>query len=334
MKPIVNPNIQYLEDIKRIPIGNSVLLTPHISGCKLVFEAWSALNKLYKGELILESGHRKKLKDRTPPQHHPHHFRNQTTKRPTDTPPHTQKHDVQQIIYIKRRQTGNCEWGMPLATGKPKWEAVYHHPILSKDGDVAWRMITPQQLHKWATRDTSDCPWCPGTTGTIDHIPFEWPTVTAFWGRLTKTLHDLLGPHPLQKRHILYGYTTLDTTPHQLANYLLVLVKTTIYKTHLATNTPNQQPPDYQRHVPNEAAIPTTPRNAPQHMATRHRDLHELLATWNHPRKDSRWKNCTERPDLDTAVYTNYIRRRMQYIITYLYFTSKKILNNLLLTHC
>jgi hypothetical protein len=35
--------------------------------------------------------------------------------------------------------------------GKPKWESVYHHPILSKDGDVAWRIlhnriITPQQL--------------------------------------------------------------------------------------------------------------------------------------------------------------------------------------------
>jgi hypothetical protein len=76
---------------------------------------------------------------------------------------------------------------------------------------------------------------------------FEWPTVTAFWGRLTKTLHDLLGSHPLQKRHILYGYPTLDTTPQQLVDYLLVLAKTTIYKTYLATNSPHQQPPDYQR---------------------------------------------------------------------------------------
>jgi hypothetical protein len=63
---------------------------------------------------------------------------------------------------------------------------------------------------------------------------FDCPTVTAFWGRLTKTLHDLLGPHPLQKRHILYGYPTLETIHQQLATYLLVLAKTTIYKTYSA----------------------------------------------------------------------------------------------------
>jgi hypothetical protein len=76
---------------------------------------------------------------------------------------------------------------------------------------------------------------------------FECPTAIAFWVHLTKTLHDLLGPHPLQKRHILYGYLALDTTSQQLANYLLVLAKTTIYKTYLATKSTHQQPPDYQR---------------------------------------------------------------------------------------
>jgi hypothetical protein len=50
--------------------------------------------------------------------------------------------------------TGNGQWRMPWALGKPKWEAVYHYPILSKDGNVAWRIlhnriIMPQQLHKW-----------------------------------------------------------------------------------------------------------------------------------------------------------------------------------------
>jgi hypothetical protein len=90
---------------------------------------------------------------------------------------------------------GQCHWQL----GKPKWEAVYHHAILSIDGDVAWTILhstifTPQQLHKWGKRVIPDCPWSPGTT---DHMFFECPTVTAFWERLTKTLHDLLGPHPL-----------------------------------------------------------------------------------------------------------------------------------------
>jgi hypothetical protein len=52
-----------------------------------------------------------------------------------------------------------------------------------------------------------------------------------------------------------------------------------------------QQSPTSTRpetHVPNEAAIPTTPRNAPQSMAKRHRDFHRLLATQEHPREDAR----------------------------------------------
>jgi hypothetical protein len=48
------------------------------------------------------------------------------------------------------------------------------------------------------------CPWCQGTTGTIDHMFFDFPSVTAFWSRLAKILHELLGPHPLQKKLILY----------------------------------------------------------------------------------------------------------------------------------
>jgi hypothetical protein len=43
-------------------------------------------------------------------------FRHQTTKRSTDSPPHTQMQDVQQIICIKRRQTDR-QWSMGIATG-------------------------------------------------------------------------------------------------------------------------------------------------------------------------------------------------------------------------
>jgi hypothetical protein len=57
-------------------------------------------------------------------------------------------------------------------------------------------------------------------------------------------LHALIGSHPLHKKQILYGYTTLDTTPQQLANYLLALAKTTIYKTYLATNNNHTKPPE------------------------------------------------------------------------------------------
>jgi hypothetical protein len=74
---------------------------------------------------------------------------------------------------------------------------------------------------------------------------FDCPSVTAFWNNLAQTLHELLGPRPLQKKLMLYS--TLDTTPQQLANYLLVLAKTTIYKTYPAANSTHRHTPDYQR---------------------------------------------------------------------------------------
>jgi hypothetical protein len=48
-------------------------------------------------------------------------------------------------------------------------------------------------------------------------------------------------PHPLQKKRILYGYPQLNDTPHQLANYLLVLAKSTIDKIYMATNITHRQ---------------------------------------------------------------------------------------------
>jgi hypothetical protein len=50
----------------------------------------------------------------------------------------------------------------------------------------------------------------------------------------------------MSKKLLLYGYSTLDTTPQQLANCLLALAKSTIYKTYLATNSTHRHTPDYQ----------------------------------------------------------------------------------------
>jgi hypothetical protein len=64
MKPIVNSDLQYLEDLRRTPLRNSTLLTPHISGHTLGFdEAWSTLNIYYVGELLMVNGRWKELKD-------------------------------------------------------------------------------------------------------------------------------------------------------------------------------------------------------------------------------------------------------------------------------
>jgi hypothetical protein len=107
MKPIVNPDLEFLEDLRRTPIRNSTLLTPHISGHTLVFnEAWSALNMHYIGELLMESGRWKELKDinttqctqptirrltanlRTAEAFLRHHYPNLSTQSTSLTPPH------------------------------------------------------------------------------------------------------------------------------------------------------------------------------------------------------------------------------------------------------
>jgi hypothetical protein len=71
-------------------------------------------------------------------------------------------------------------------------------------------------------------------------MSFNSPSIAAFWNRLVKIHHILLGLHPPQKKRILYGFSTLDTTPQQLAKL------PTIYKTYLAMNDDYFHTPDYQ----------------------------------------------------------------------------------------
>jgi hypothetical protein len=57
--------------------------------------------------------------------------------------------------------------------------------------------------------------------------------VTALWSSLAA-------------EDILYCYAILDTTPQQLANYLLVQAETTIWKIHIVMNSTHRHMPDYQ----------------------------------------------------------------------------------------
>jgi hypothetical protein len=53
MNTVINPSIQSFADLRRTPIQNSTLLTPHISGHALVFdEAWTTLNVFYVRDLV------------------------------------------------------------------------------------------------------------------------------------------------------------------------------------------------------------------------------------------------------------------------------------------
>jgi hypothetical protein len=79
-------------------------------------------------------------------------------------------------------------------------------------------------------------------------MSLDCPTLIDFWNQLTKTLHKLLRPHPLQEKHILYEYPVLNTVPKQLAIYLIVLAKSTLYKTFsAAVNGTQHNATNYQR---------------------------------------------------------------------------------------
>jgi hypothetical protein len=84
------------------------------------------------------------------------------------------------------------------------------------------KIVTPQQLHQWSKRDTGYPSRYSETIKIKEQILFDSPSVTDFWNRSAIILHELLNAHTLLKKVVSYGYSTLDTTPQQVTNYLLV----------------------------------------------------------------------------------------------------------------
>jgi hypothetical protein len=85
------------------------------------------------------------------------------------------------------------------------------------------------------------------THGTLSHMFLECPPANALWKRLNGTLQHLIGPHNVDSKVIIYGYNPSSSTAQQLANCLIVLGKSTIYKTYMAANAEHGPPPNYYR---------------------------------------------------------------------------------------
>jgi exonuclease III len=288
LAPRQNPHIQSYNNLRSTPIFKSTLLNPHISGNSLAFEeAWGKLHIYYIGDLLDDTNNWKDIEQIHTEQctrptirrmsnnihaakiffrHHypnlpPHSTPNsalpsfviQQTNHVTLSLPITRRILYQNFLQSNLNPhvpvTGESPWNL----GKPNWEAVYQSPIQSKDGDITWKLLhnriaTPQMLYLWKKRGKPDCPWCPGTSGTTQHMFIECPSAKQLWDYLNPILQALLGPHTLNKKLILYGYPTVQTIPQQLASYLLVLANVTIYKTYLAAdNVVCQQDPNYTK---------------------------------------------------------------------------------------
>jgi hypothetical protein len=95
-------------------------------------------------------------------------------------------------------------------------------------------------------------------------------------------------------------YPTLDITPQELANYRLVLDKSTIYKTYPTTNSTHRRTPDYQRMF--LMRLPAVHRDALQPMGKWYGYLQRLLVTRECPGEDPRWQGNAQWSDLETAI--------------------------------
>jgi hypothetical protein len=71
------------------------------------------------------------------------------------------------------------------------------------------------------------------------------PHATHLWNQLSRILEHLLGTHKISDTTVIYGYKRSDSTAHQLANFLLTLAKSTIFKTYMAAVGTDGQPPSY-----------------------------------------------------------------------------------------
>jgi hypothetical protein len=109
--------------------------------------------------------------------------------------------------------------------------------------------------------------------------------------------------HPLQNKQIVYGYPTLDTTPQQLANYLIALAKTTICKNIPSDEQHPHKTTRLSTHVQYRRLF--FPLNLEMHYSIWKYDVETFNGYWLHKnilRKPPRRKDYTHRTDLDTAI--------------------------------
>jgi hypothetical protein len=64
---------------------------------------------------------------------------------------------------------------------------------------------------------------------------------------VSNLLERLLGPHNINRKIVIYGYQRFDSTAYQLANFVIIMAKSTIYKTYMASAGEEGRTPNYYR---------------------------------------------------------------------------------------
>lgn len=146
----------------------------------------------------------------------------------------------------------------PPVEGKSKlinkkifWKSIYTGPSDKKDSDIAWRLlydalVTPRKLQQWNVIQSKLCPWCTNKEGNVIHMIFLCKMTAPIWKYASTkigTINETTSP--LSFEQAVTGFPQLSPKS-RLSNFLLTLVKSTIYRTYMNTiKDPVPAPPPY-----------------------------------------------------------------------------------------
>lgn len=114
------------------------------------------------------------------------------------------------------------------------WKSYFNKLTLGFDSEVPWRLAKnrladPIFLFKAGLKNNSQCPFCPGITGTSWHMIFTCRQVQGIWEIVCDLLRSLLGRVRISLKELYCGYSGRSPAI-QLANYIISASKTTIYR--------------------------------------------------------------------------------------------------------
>lgn len=125
-----------------------------------------------------------------------------------------------------------------ITSEKINWPALYHQPIDRRDADVSWRLlhvalVTPRKLQQWRVITNSRCPWCPNHDGNVTHMIFHCKAAAPLWAFASRQIITILQFNkPITLHQAMAGFSP-STPQGRLANVVLSLVKSTIYRTYM-----------------------------------------------------------------------------------------------------
>lgn len=114
------------------------------------------------------------------------------------------------------------------------WISYFNELTLGFDSEVPWRLAKnrladPVFLSKVGFVGSNQCPFCPGVIGTAWHIIMTCQEVQGVWNVVRRLLGGLVGRQCITLRYFYCGYSG-GSPAHRLANYILSVCKTTIYR--------------------------------------------------------------------------------------------------------